>query len=72
MFVCDPNLPRNQWRRGMVTHLHTGTDGVVRRADVKTSTGVLQRAVSKLAVLDLEDGEADRSTGAGVFQNGTL
>ncbi|XP_073845830.1 uncharacterized protein isoform X1 [Musca autumnalis] len=71
VFVCDPNLPRNQWRRGMVTHLHTGTDGVVRRADVKTSSGVLQRAVSKLAVLDLDDGETDRSTGVGVFQNGT-
>lgn len=72
VFVCDPNLPRNQWRRGLVTGLHTGSDGIVRRADVKTASGVLQRAVSKLAVLDLVDGEADRSTGVGVLQNALL
>ncbi|XP_075164705.1 uncharacterized protein LOC142237217 [Haematobia irritans] len=69
VFICDPNLPRSQWRRGLVTCVHAGTDGVVRRADVKTATGSLQRAVSKLAVLDLDSGEADRSTGVGVLQN---
>lgn len=69
VFICDPNLPRNQWRRGLVTRLYAGSDGVIRRVSVQTSTGELQRAVSKLAVLDLEVGEAGRSTGAGVFQN---
>lgn len=69
VFICDPNVPRSQWRRGMVTCVYTGSDGVARRADVRTASGELQRAVSKLAVLDIDDGEADRSTGAGVLQN---
>ncbi|XP_058977373.1 uncharacterized protein LOC131802044 [Musca domestica] len=67
VFICDPNVPRSQWRRGLVTCVYTGTDGVPRRADVKTSSGVLQRPVSKLAVLDIEISEADRSTGVGVL-----
>ncbi|XP_065361898.1 uncharacterized protein LOC135955477 [Calliphora vicina] len=69
VFICDPNVPRSQWRKGLVTCVYAGPDGVARRVDVKTSTGKLQRAVSKLAVLDVESGEADSSTGAGVFQN---
>ncbi|XP_053956165.1 uncharacterized protein LOC128861814 [Anastrepha ludens] len=69
VFICDPNVPRIQWRRGIVERVYTGADGVARRADVRTVGGLLQRAVSKLAVLDLESGEADRSTGVGVLTN---
>lgn len=62
-------MPRIQWRRGIVERVYTGADGVARRADVRTVGGLLQRAVSKLAVLDLESGEANRSTGVGVLTN---
>lgn len=68
VLICDPSIPRGQWQRGLVTCVFAGADGVVRRAEVKTSSGKLQRAVSKLAVLDVEGCEADRSTGAGVLQ----
>ena len=66
VYVCDPNLPRKQWCRGIVVDLHYGNDGVARSATVKTATGQMQRPVSKLAVLDLT-GEAHRSTGEGVL-----
>ncbi|XP_053947714.1 uncharacterized protein LOC128856436 [Anastrepha ludens] len=69
VFICDPNVPRIQWRRGIVERVYTGADGVARRADVRTVGGLLQRAVSKLAVLDLGSGEAGRSTGVGVLTN---
>ena len=56
VFICDPNIPRNQWRRDLVVRFDTGADGVVLKADVKTSSGELLRAVSKLVVLDLRYG----------------
>lgn len=69
VLICDPNVPRSQWRRGMVTCVYAGSDGVPRRGNVRTASGELQRAVSKLAVLDVHDSEADRSTGKGMLQN---
>ncbi|XP_075167990.1 uncharacterized protein LOC142241581 [Haematobia irritans] len=66
VFVCDPSLHRSRWCRGIVAKVYTGADGVARRADVKTASGLLQRPVSKLAILDLVDGEAERSTGEGM------
>lgn len=38
VFICDPKISRNQWRRGLVIRLYTGADGVVRKADVKRVT----------------------------------
>ncbi|XP_049307343.1 uncharacterized protein LOC125777139 [Bactrocera dorsalis] len=54
VFVCDVNMPRKQWCRGRVEAVQRGSDGVIRRADVRTSSGILRRPVSKLAVLDVE------------------
>ena len=67
VFICDPNIPRKQWRRGMVTCVYPGVDGVARRVDVKTACGQLQRPVSKLAVLDIDSSEAARSTEEGML-----
>lgn len=58
VFICDPNMPRRQWCRGVVECVYRGADGEIRRADVRTSTGVLRRPVSKLAVLDIDCGES--------------
>uniref|UniRef100_A0A0K8WD06 Pro-Pol polyprotein n=1 Tax=Bactrocera latifrons TaxID=174628 RepID=A0A0K8WD06_BACLA len=52
--ICYPNVPRREWCRGRVEKVYPGTDGEVRRADVRTSTGIKQRAVSKLAILDID------------------
>ncbi|XP_036340607.1 uncharacterized protein LOC118749962 [Rhagoletis pomonella] len=53
VIICDGNLPRSEWRKGIVISTVKARDGHVRLADVKTENGVLQRPVSKLAVLDV-------------------
>ena len=53
VLICDPGVSRREWQRGVVDAVCAGSDGVVRRAVVRTKTGVLKRPVSKLAVLDL-------------------
>ncbi|XP_058449275.1 uncharacterized protein LOC131429245 [Malaya genurostris] len=52
--IADSNK-RNNWVRGRVIGIQPGTDGRIRRASVQTSTGVMKRPVSKLAVLDVGD-----------------
>nr|XP_036677971.1 uncharacterized protein LOC118879094 [Drosophila suzukii] len=59
VFVCDPALPRREWRKGIVEEVYSGADGVVRRATVRVNDNGLSRTmlrpVSKLAVLDLSE-----------------
>ncbi|XP_070134695.1 uncharacterized protein [Drosophila bipectinata] len=59
VFVCDPALPRREWRKGIVEEVFSGADGVVRRATVRVNDNGLSwtmlRPVSKLAVLDLSE-----------------
>ncbi|XP_065356313.1 uncharacterized protein LOC135950711 [Calliphora vicina] len=54
VLICDPAVSRRDWKRGRVVNVFPGSDGVIRRADVQTSSGILKRPVCKLAVLDLE------------------
>ncbi|GBP53076.1 hypothetical protein EVAR_43362_1 [Eumeta japonica] len=51
VIVVDGTLPRNAWVRGRVTATYPGKDGVVRVADITTSTGILRRPTKKLVVL---------------------
>lgn len=44
---------RNGWIRGRVVRTLPGKDGRVRQADVETSTGILRRPVTKIAVLEV-------------------
>lgn len=53
VIIVDENLPRNTWPKGIVQSVTVGSDGVVRRAAVRTQFGTLVRPVVKLAVLDL-------------------
>ncbi|XP_075151945.1 uncharacterized protein LOC142225974 [Haematobia irritans] len=55
IFICDPDMPRSQWKRGRVTELFVGKDGVARSALVSTVSGQYRRPISKLAVLDVHD-----------------
>ncbi|XP_062713271.1 uncharacterized protein LOC134290217 [Aedes albopictus] len=53
---------RNEWMRGRVVRTYPGRDGVVRKADVETPSGVLSRSVHKLAVLDVaQNGDAEEN-----------
>ncbi|XP_017483689.1 PREDICTED: uncharacterized protein LOC108372493 [Rhagoletis zephyria] len=69
VFICDPKLPRREWRRGRVLRVFPGKDGEIRRAEVTTITGLTYRPVSKLAVLDLVNGESDSIHGGGGVAN---
>ena len=70
VFIYDPNSPRNSSRRFLFMRLSIEAVGVVR--NMKTSIGELKRAVSKFALLDLDDGEADRSTGMSVLRSALI
>ncbi|CAH2017105.1 unnamed protein product [Acanthoscelides obtectus] len=50
----DDNLPPLHWKLGRVSTLHPGADGKVRVATVRTSSGAVKRAVTKLCVLPIE------------------
>ncbi|XP_037825055.1 uncharacterized protein LOC119613182 [Lucilia sericata] len=54
VLICDPVVSRRDWKRGKVEEVFKGRDGIIRRANIRTSTGCLMRPVSKLAILDLE------------------
>lgn len=51
--VVDETMPRNCWPKGRVVRAIRSPDGQVRRALVQMPTGVLERPVVKLAVLDV-------------------
>ncbi|XP_073815948.1 uncharacterized protein [Musca autumnalis] len=51
--IVDPFFPRNVWPRGKVLETRLAKDGQVRSAKVLTATGILERPVAKLAVLDV-------------------
>jgi hypothetical protein len=53
VLIADDNILRNTWPKGIVTKVFPGKDKLVRRAEVKTQFGVLQRPVSKIAILDV-------------------
>ncbi|XP_075154343.1 uncharacterized protein LOC142227968 isoform X1 [Haematobia irritans] len=61
VFVSGPDMPRSQWKRGRVIELHPGKYGIARSAEVRTDVGVYRRPVSKLAMLDVENGESSPS-----------
>lgn len=52
--IVDPLLPRNCWPKGKIIGTSISKkDGQIRAATVRTSTGVYERPVAKLAVLDV-------------------
>lgn len=57
--IVDENV-RNGWLRGRVVKSYAGKDGQVRKVDVQTSSGIMQRPAIKVALLDImESGKAD-------------
>ncbi|XP_037820369.1 uncharacterized protein LOC119609595 [Lucilia sericata] len=43
VLICDPVVSRRDWKRGKVEEVLKGRDGVIRRANIRTSTGCLMR-----------------------------
>lgn len=53
VLIREQNLPPLQWRLGRIIRVFPGPDGVVRVAEVRTSSGVITRAMVKLCPLPL-------------------
>ncbi|XP_062706189.1 uncharacterized protein LOC134287695 [Aedes albopictus] len=51
--IVDSKLPRNCWPKGRIICTHPGKDGQPRSATVRTTSGIYERPVAKLAVLDV-------------------
>ncbi|XP_055604694.1 uncharacterized protein LOC129752929 [Uranotaenia lowii] len=65
VFITD-DLHRNNWVRGMVDEVIQGKDGHVRQALVRTSSKVIRRPVTKLAVIEVgSSGKSDREASSG-------
>lgn len=67
VYVVDGNN-RKLWVRGIVEEPIVSKDGRIRQAWVRTNSGVYRRSTAKLAVLEIEGGNAgpDAETGPGL------
>ncbi|XP_050522540.1 uncharacterized protein LOC126895093 [Daktulosphaira vitifoliae] len=54
VLMRDENLPPLKWSIGIIMEVHSGSDGVVRVATIRTATGVYKRAVRQLCPLPFE------------------
>ncbi|XP_030753971.1 uncharacterized protein LOC115880817 [Sitophilus oryzae] len=53
VLVKDDNLPPLKWKLGRITQLYNGSDGVARVASIRTASGVIKRAYSKICPLPI-------------------
>ncbi|XP_052755148.1 uncharacterized protein LOC128201625 [Galleria mellonella] len=49
--IKDDNLPPLKWHLGRIVKIFPGKDGITRVADIRTSSGVVRRAYSKICPL---------------------
>ncbi|XP_028173305.1 uncharacterized protein LOC114362207 [Ostrinia furnacalis] len=59
VIVKDDNLPPLKWQLGRVKNTIHGKDGIVRVADIQTTSGVIRRAVTKICPLLWDQPEMD-------------
>ncbi|XP_072375598.1 uncharacterized protein [Diabrotica undecimpunctata] len=55
VIVKEDNINPLKWRLGRVLELHPGKDGICRVASIRTATGVIRRAFSKICPLPIQD-----------------
>lgn len=51
VLIKDDHLPPLKWRLGRILEVYPGSDGISRVADVKTVSGIVRRAFSKICPL---------------------
>lgn len=51
VLLKEDNMPPLKWKMGRIVATYPGPDGVIRVADVKTSSGLLRRSFSKICPL---------------------
>ncbi|KAH9639003.1 hypothetical protein HF086_005783 [Spodoptera exigua] len=72
--IKEDHLPPLKWRMGRIVKVFTGTDGVSRVAELRTTTGSVQRAFSKICPLPVpsttsggqDNKEVSASSGAAI------
>ncbi len=64
VIICDPNIPRGQWRIGLIYALHLGKDSNVRVADVRIETTDYRRPIHRLCLSEENSTPAVRGRGA--------
>ncbi len=55
VLVADSFLPRNSWMLGRIMRVMPDSKGIVRSAEVRTKTSIIQRPITKLCLLQGED-----------------
>ena len=55
VLVADENLPRQRWPLARVSRVFSGRDGHVRSCELKTPTGLYQRPITKIALLEAHE-----------------
>ncbi|GFV02818.1 retrovirus-related Pol polyprotein from transposon TNT 1-94 [Trichonephila clavipes] len=58
VLLKDPNTRPLDWPMGRILVVFSGNDGLVRVVNVKTSTGILKRAITKVVPLPIPDDPA--------------
>ncbi|XP_049886915.1 uncharacterized protein LOC126381474 [Pectinophora gossypiella] len=69
VILKDVNLPPLKWRTGRIYKLYPGADGIARVADIKTSKGIIRRALNKVCPL-LPSSSYSTSRNPDVFEGG--
>ncbi|GFS71842.1 integrase catalytic domain-containing protein [Trichonephila clavipes] len=62
VLLKDPNTKPLDWPMGRIFEVFPGNDGLVRVVNVETSTGILKRAITKVALPIPDDPEAVEQT----------
>jgi hypothetical protein len=55
VLINEDNLPPQQWLLGRIIQLHPGKDGITRVVSIKTTSGVLKRAVNRISILPMDN-----------------
>lgn len=54
VLIRDDNLPPYKWRLGRICEVHPGVDQIIRVVSIKTTSGVIKRAVTKICPLPID------------------
>ncbi|XP_059045698.1 uncharacterized protein LOC131841400 [Achroia grisella] len=68
VLIKDDHLPSLKWRLGRIISTLPGKDGVSRVADIRTETGIVRRAFSKICPLWNEELKVEPSKAGGMLK----
>ena len=55
VLLLNENFPRSHWPLGLITNTYPSPDGIVRSVQVKTQSGIYDRPITKLCLLEGSD-----------------